>query len=450
MAEAVGLVASIVGITSFAVQLTQKLYEVGATTSTARQQINRLSRNIGLYRTVLDLLADELSDNEPIYSQKALDFAALLRDDSNDFFQTIERLLAVRRGEHNNISVLNKITWSFKKSKVDSIIIELDRLKATVQLFVGVLALGHEYKAYRRQKSSPKRVEATKTAFTNVQNMLVEYADTTELAAMERDKAQQEVEDDEEQWAALGNDHHYAQPSTALVRVIPSSLILLKDSSGISFEAYEGDMAQNLRTSPNYALRLLREWTVLPAADDRDEQDPLVMLGEAPKLLTDKAQRIPRGILKNVKPRDKRSIEAPRAREYSDLLEDVPDIVLLDSAKGRVRLPFTAFSISDKLLRVSDLQRRAAEELGEDDYRKVRLTYKDTLLAEEGRPVAEYGVKQYSTVRCEINRKPPENGGCEIKRKALEDGEKRARKSQKDPVVFKDPRLLKFLGVITS
>ena len=431
MAEAVGLVASIVGITSFAVQLTQKLYEVGATTATARQQITRLSRNIGLYRNVLELLADELSDNEPIYSQKALDFAALLRNDSEDFFQNIERLLPVRRGEHNDISILNKITWSFKKSKVDLIIVELDRLKATVQLFVGVLALGHEYKAYKRQKSSPKRVEATKTAFTNVQNMLVEHADTTELAAMERDKAQPEVEDDEQR-APLRNNHHHAQSSRALVRVLPSSLILLRDSSGISSEVYEGELAQNLRNSPNYALRLLREWTVVPATDNSDEQDPLVTPREAPRLLTDKTQEYARKAPQEYRSRDTRIAEPPlpplppirehfglsghdvqhrseaserlRRTEPTQMTPKVldewaaPDMIWLKTMNRVVRLQFPPFAISDGLLRVYDLQKYAAEVLGEDDYRKVRLYYKDTLLDEADRPVADYGVKQRSKV----------------------------------------------------
>ena len=434
MAEAVGLVASIVGITSFAVRLTQKLYEVGATTATARQQINRLSRNIGLYRTVLELLADELSYNEPIYSQKALDFAALLRDDSNEFFQTVERLLPVRRGEHNDISVLNKITGSFKKSKVDSIVIELDRLKATVQLFVGVLALGHEYKAYRRQKSSPKRVEATKTAFTNVQNMLVEHADTAELAAMERDKAQQEVEDDEEQWAALGNDHHHAQARTALVRVIPSSLILLRDSSGISFEAYEGDLAQNLRTLPSYALQLLRDWTVVPAVDENDEQDPLVTPRETPRLLTDKAQDRSRRAPQEYRSRDPKYPKAPIAKmsfgpsshdtqqrsEAPERLgrtepvqgtpmlpeeeeeEEFPDLIFLNAKQWIAHLCFVPYAISDGHVRVYDLKNLAAEVLDEDNYRNVQLFYKDILLAEEGRPVAEYGVKHQSEVCCGV------------------------------------------------
>ena len=429
MPEAVGLVASIVGITSFAVQLTQRLYEVGATIATARQQINRLSRNVGLYRTVLELLADELNDNQPIYSQKALDFAALLRDNSDDFLRSIERLLPIRRGKRNDISVLNKITWSFKKSKIDLIIVELDRLKATVQLFVSVLALGHEYKAYSGQKSSPERFESMKTAFTNVQNMLVEHAGTTELAIMKRDKAQQDIEDDDEQRVALGNYHHRAQSSTALLQVVPTSPILLGVSSGNLSEACKGYVAQILRNSPNYALRLLREWTVVPAADDNNERDPLVTPRETPRLLTDKTQDRSRRAPQEYRSQDTTHSEAPIAKESFglsshdtqqrgeasktlhrlELIQATPtlaesdgEIVLLETEKHEFRCHFAPNLIADGLLRVCDLEKYAAKWLDEDDYRNVQLTFKGTFLTDEGRPVAEYGVKHLSKIYCRI------------------------------------------------
>ena len=54
--EAVGIVASIFGISSFVLGLTKILYEFGDTVTSAKEEAHRVARNISNYSGVLDLL----------------------------------------------------------------------------------------------------------------------------------------------------------------------------------------------------------------------------------------------------------------------------------------------------------------------------------------------------------------------------------------------------------
>jgi hypothetical protein len=148
MAE-VGIAASIVGLAGFAVQLTQTLYDFGTTAASARAQTDRIAKNVTLYSIVLELLADRLSDDEPIHSDKALRLADELCDQSYDLFDSIEDLLPKPRQDGDQISFLQKIAWSFKKPKVDLLIGELEYLKSTVNLLVQVLYAGKRIRSSR-------------------------------------------------------------------------------------------------------------------------------------------------------------------------------------------------------------------------------------------------------------------------------------------------------------
>src|SRR5271155_4409597 len=127
MAE-VGVAASIIGIATFGVKLTLTLYDFGSTASSAREQIDRIARNVTLFSNVLELLGERLDDDKPIHSEVALDFAEELSEDSKDLFQRIENLLPERRHDEDKLSFFQKIAWNFKKSKIDALMVELEQL----------------------------------------------------------------------------------------------------------------------------------------------------------------------------------------------------------------------------------------------------------------------------------------------------------------------------------
>ena len=127
--------ASIIGISTFGIKLTLTLYEFGSTTSSAKQQADHIARHVTLYSNVLELLAERLEADAPIISEAAFDLAEELYDQSDELFGRIRSLLP-RKDGRDEVSFLQKIAWNFKKTKVDVLVGELDRLKATV-IFAG-------------------------------------------------------------------------------------------------------------------------------------------------------------------------------------------------------------------------------------------------------------------------------------------------------------------------
>lgn len=76
--------ASRIGIASFGVKLSTTLYEFGANAA-AREQTDHIACHLTLYVNVLELLASRMDDDEPIYSNKALDIVDETYDQSRSF-----------------------------------------------------------------------------------------------------------------------------------------------------------------------------------------------------------------------------------------------------------------------------------------------------------------------------------------------------------------------------
>ena len=142
------IAASIIGISSFGINLTLTLYEFGANTASAKQQTDYIAKHVKLYSTVLELLAERLEDDAPIISDAAMDLVEELYEQSEELFHGIRKLLPPK--DHNDdLSFLQKIMWNFKKSKVDLLVGELDYLKSTVELLVTVIFAGRKARSYR-------------------------------------------------------------------------------------------------------------------------------------------------------------------------------------------------------------------------------------------------------------------------------------------------------------
>lgn len=148
MAE-IGLVGSLIGIAAVAAQLTRTLYEFGATTSAAREQVQYIARNVGFYSDVLDLLVDQIGHDRPIHSRKAIAMVEKIYDASYDLFDRIKDLIPGHRAFGDQISFLQRIIWNFKKPKVEYLVGQLEQLKSTVQLLVQVLCSARNIRAYR-------------------------------------------------------------------------------------------------------------------------------------------------------------------------------------------------------------------------------------------------------------------------------------------------------------
>jgi hypothetical protein len=149
MAAEIGIAASLIQITGPAIQLTRTLYEFGSTTSTAREQVDYIGKNVSYYSEVLELLVEQFEHDRPIHSTKAVALAEKLYDHSYDLFDRIRDLIPGGRRARNHLSCLQQIAWNFKKTKVDLVVGELEKLKSTVQLLIQVLCAARQIRAYK-------------------------------------------------------------------------------------------------------------------------------------------------------------------------------------------------------------------------------------------------------------------------------------------------------------
>lgn len=64
--EAAGVVASIFGITSFALELSKTLYDFGDAVSSAKEETDDIANNISGYSGVLDFWQESLQNDEAL------------------------------------------------------------------------------------------------------------------------------------------------------------------------------------------------------------------------------------------------------------------------------------------------------------------------------------------------------------------------------------------------
>ena len=146
MAEAAA-VATIFGIASFGIQLTQTLYNFGSNVSSAREDASYIARHVDLYSNVLDILTERIDGEEPILSDAAFDLIDELKYQSNELFNKIEQSLPSPKEGRDDISFLQKVKWNFTKSRVALLVGELDYLRSTVHLLVTIIFTGRKIRS---------------------------------------------------------------------------------------------------------------------------------------------------------------------------------------------------------------------------------------------------------------------------------------------------------------
>ena len=265
------IVASILGIASFGISLTRTLYDFGATAAAAKDQTDYVARNISFYSNVLGLLADTLDEEEPIHSKRALNLVNELYDQSHDLFDRVKRLLPDRKKITDQPSFIQKILWSFKRSKVECLVRELEYLKSTVDLLLHVLTLGKKLRSRRYPDSSIQGLAAnsfvrrgTKAAkrseaMIQVQMLRAQNSIVENIAAKARFETQQ----------ALSNREEGRNKSSALVKIESGTLCRITNTAEAAKSPTE-QRALVLSYSGQWLENLVADWTnisELPLAD---------------------------------------------------------------------------------------------------------------------------------------------------------------------------------------
>jgi hypothetical protein len=189
------IAASIIGISSFSIKLTLTLYEFSSTTASARQETERIAKHLSLYSNVLELLAERLELDAPIISEGAIGLCEELYDQSEQVFKQAKALIP-RKDPRDDLGFMQKITWNFKKAKVDRLVRELECLKNTANLLVTVIFTGKRIRSYQKRQtdSGDSHIAKERVALDiqclKAQNATVEYTIATE----QFDKLKQEDE----------------------------------------------------------------------------------------------------------------------------------------------------------------------------------------------------------------------------------------------------------------
>jgi hypothetical protein len=157
--EAVGVVASILGISSFALELTKTLYEFGDTVTSAKEETHKIAKNISNYSGVLDLLQESLRNNEPLYTQRALKLADSLSKQSQTIFREIREIVP-GSPPWDGFKWREKTRWAFRKSKVNALVGEIEHLKSTLNLLLQTMIFARQtYLAQDKDKRYTIRAE---------------------------------------------------------------------------------------------------------------------------------------------------------------------------------------------------------------------------------------------------------------------------------------------------
>ena len=137
------MVASILGISTFALQLTKTLYEFGDAVESAKEETDKIARNLSNCSNVLDLLQESLRDDEPLYTQKALNLAHSLSKQSETIFEEI-RAIVPGSPPWDGLKLREKAQWAFRKSKVNGLVAEIEHLKSTLNLLLQTMILNRQ------------------------------------------------------------------------------------------------------------------------------------------------------------------------------------------------------------------------------------------------------------------------------------------------------------------
>jgi hypothetical protein len=141
--EAVSVVASLVGISTFALQLTKTLYDFGDAITSARDETHRIARNISNYAGVLDLILESLRLDQPLYTQRALRLADSLSEQSMILFGEIKNLVP-GSPPWDGVRWRDGTRWAFRKSKVNALVAEVEYLKSTLNLLLQTIILNRQ------------------------------------------------------------------------------------------------------------------------------------------------------------------------------------------------------------------------------------------------------------------------------------------------------------------
>lgn len=141
MTDPLSLCASILAVVGAGLSLSKGLYNFAKRVKDADSSITDVARDVELTTSVLKALQSILQeeDQSKICSEDALKTAKKAIKDCRKVFMRMNDVLDL---SETSLSKTAKVKWFFKEREMQYLSSNLDRLKSTLELLLGVLNLG--------------------------------------------------------------------------------------------------------------------------------------------------------------------------------------------------------------------------------------------------------------------------------------------------------------------
>lgn len=196
MAEAIGLIASVIQVAATGLKLSQTLYQYAEGVATADRRIKDIAKEIQLTSFVIDELGSIFKQDETstLMSNNAVRTANETMKECSAVFADIESTLAKsRKGK------MGRLMLPFRDNKIELLRNHIDKLKSTLQLLMQVLTHAHlvSSKQLDREAEARQRDEI-RQLLENKKRSNIRYEESLRNLSISDDST---AIDDDQDWA---------------------------------------------------------------------------------------------------------------------------------------------------------------------------------------------------------------------------------------------------------
>ncbi|EMD68372.1 hypothetical protein COCSADRAFT_108816 [Bipolaris sorokiniana ND90Pr] len=193
MAEAIGLVASVLQLAGTGLKLSQALYQYADSVATADRRIKDVAKEIKLTSFVIEELGGifKQDDTLSLISKSAIATANETLDECSRMFGEIEATLnKSKKGK------IGRLILPFREPKIELLRSHIDKLKSTLQLLMQVLMHAYQVSSKKLDREAEARQrEEIRQLLENKKNTTKRYEES--LQRFKTSNSNTELEDDE-------------------------------------------------------------------------------------------------------------------------------------------------------------------------------------------------------------------------------------------------------------
>ncbi len=135
------------GVAGAGFRLSLILNAVGAEIADTDVEIQAIARGISSYSLMLKQVGISIRATRALASQSAIDTVSQIAKQSQSVFDEVKSMVELvqkqdEKGHIQSISIAQRVTWCFKKQRVQYLLGQLECLKLSLSLMLQVLQLG--------------------------------------------------------------------------------------------------------------------------------------------------------------------------------------------------------------------------------------------------------------------------------------------------------------------